>query len=295
MTSMVRATESLTSLPLQAGIGLRAPHHHEVLLESPAVSWWEVHSENYFVQGGPALDFLDVIRTRYPLSLHGVSSSLGGVDTLFERHIKRLKRLVDRIEPAAVSEHLCWSSSGEEHYNDLLPLPYTHEALQQICDRIGRTQDLLGRKILIENVSSYVQWAKQDFAEWDFLVETSKRSGCGILLDVNNVFVSAKNHGFDATEYIDAIPSELVHEIHLAGYDVHEDFLVDTHGKPVHEPVWQLYTHTLARIGPKPTLIEWDTNIPPLQLLMREAAKAEQLLTRAPSANAIGGLDAVPV
>lgn len=270
-----------TPLPVRPGIGLRAPHHRELLDTRPDVAWWEVHSENFFADGGVSIEFLQRVRRDYPLSLHGVGASLGGTDTLFERHLERLARLVERIEPAAVSEHLCWSSLGDVHFNDLLPLPATREARDRVCARISRMQERLGRSILIENVSSYVQWREADFSEWDFLVEVARRVGCGILLDVNNIHVSASNHGFDGRAYIDAVPAQLTMEIHLAGYEHCEDFLVDTHGCAVHAPVWELYRYALERLGPKPTLIEWDTAIPPLAVLMAEAAEAGRHLAAA--------------
>lgn len=270
---------ALTTLPTRAGIGLRHPHHREVLDSAPAVAWWEVHSENFFAESGDSADFLQAIAARYPLSLHGVGASLGGVDHLFERHLERLARLVERVAPAAVSEHLCWSSVGDRHFNDLLPLPYTDEALHLVCERIDRLQNRLRRRILIENVSSYLQWRDAQYTEWDFLVEAARRSGCGILLDVNNIYVSASNHGFDPLCFLDAIPPETVGEIHLAGYeacvDGDDSFLIDTHGARVHPPVWQLYREALRRFGPQPTLIEWDTEIPPLAILLEEAALAE--------------------
>lgn len=272
------AHASSTTLPLSTGIGLRAQHHTQVLAERAAVAWWEVHSENFFCAGGAPLEFLHEIRQAYPLSLHGVGLSLGAVDTLFDLHLEKLAALVQRIEPASVSEHLCWSSAGTQHFNDLLPLPYTEEALQQVTDRIGRVQDRLRRPILIENVSSYLQFADSTMQEWDFLVAVARRSGCGILLDINNIHVSACNHGFAARAYIDAIPAALVGEMHLAGFEECDDFLIDTHGQPVHAPVWALYEYALERLGPKPTLIEWDTNVPSLAALQGEAAKAERLL-----------------
>jgi uncharacterized protein (UPF0276 family) len=274
------SSAKLTFLPTAAGIGLRAPHHAQVLAGQPAVAWWEVHSENFFSEGGAPLAFLQRIRQSYPVSLHGVGLSLGAVDTLFEAHLEKLATLVERIEPAAVSEHLCWSSAGSQHFNDLLPLPYTEAAIQQASSRISRVQDRLQRPILIENVSSYLTFAASTMSEWDFLVAVARRSGCGILLDINNIYVSASNHGFDAKTYIDAIPAHLVGEMHLAGFDHCDDFLIDTHGQPVHAPVWDLYAYALERLGPKPTLIEWDTDIPALAVLQDEAAKAERLLQR---------------
>ena len=267
-----------THLPLAAGIGLRAPHHAQVLAEQPAVAWWEVHSENFFSAGGAPLAFLQNLRRDYPVSLHGVGLSLGAVDTLFEAHLAKLAALVERIEPAAVSEHLCWSSAGAQHFNDLLPLPCNDAAIQQAATRISRVQDRLRRPILIENVSSYLTFADSTMAEWDFLVAVAERSGCGILLDINNIYVSASNHGFDAKTYIDAIAADRVGEMHLAGFDHCDDFLIDTHGQPVHAPVWDLYAYALERLGPKPTLIEWDTNIPALAVLQGEAEKAGQFL-----------------
>ena len=271
-----------TTLPAQAGIGLRHPHHREVLETAPAVAWWEVHSENFFAESGTPPKFLQIIAERYPVSLHGVGASLGGVDTLFDAYLERLAQLVERVQPAAVSEHLCWSSVGEQHFNDLLPLPYTNEALTLVCARIDRMQTWLKRRIQIENVSSYLQWRGAEFTEWDFLAEAARRSGCGILLDINNIYVSAQNHGFDPQHYLDAMVPGRVGEIHLAGYEVctdgREEFLVDTHGARVSQAVWALYEKALQRLGPLPTLIEWDTDIPPLAVLLDEAQNAERRL-----------------
>lgn len=266
-----------TTLPLQAGIGLRAAHHAEVLARRPAVGWLEVHSENFFAGGGPALHLLENLRRDYPLSLHGVGSSLGSGDAA-DGHLAKLKALVDRVDPAAVSEHLCWSSVDGRHFNDLLPLPYGEEALGVVCERVDALQTVLRRTILVENIASYVAFASSTIPEWEFVAEVARRTGCGILLDVNNVYVSASNHGFDARRYLDAIPHAAVGEIHLAGYDHCDDFLIDTHGRPVQPPVWQLYDAVLARFGPRPTLIEWDTDVPPLAVLLAEAARAENRL-----------------
>lgn len=265
------------SLPTCAGIGLRPPHYAEVLEAWPAAGWLEVHSENFFGDGGEALRLLDAVRERYAVSLHGVGMSLGTGEPA-DRHLDRLRRLVDRIEPAAVSEHLCWSSIDGRYYNDLLPLPYSEEALRVVCTRIAEVQEVLRRRILVENVSSYVEFAGSTIPEWEFVAEVVRRTGCGLLLDVNNIYVSAHNHGFDPLLYLDAIPAAAVGEIHLAGYEVCQDFLVDTHGKPVHDAVWALYDEALARVGAKPTLIEWDTDIPPLTVLLAEAAKADARL-----------------
>lgn len=269
-------------LPAAAGIGLRAPHHREVLDTRPAVGWLEVHSENFFATGGEPLRVLEAVRCSYPVSLHGVGLSLGSGDGLSRescsRHLAKLKALVDRIEPAAVSEHLCWSAVDGCYLNDLLPLPYTREALATVCERIDEVQTVLGRAILIENLSSYLCFAGADMPEWEFVAEVARRTGCGILLDVNNIHVSASNLGFDPLDYLAAIPPAAVGEIHLAGYEEDEGLLIDTHSRPVQPAVWDLYAEALARIGPRPTLIEWDNDIPPLDVLLVEAGKAGRLL-----------------
>ena len=268
-------------IPPRVGVGLRAPHYREVMSTQPKVGWFEVHSENYFGAGGQPLYFLEQIRSHYPLSLHGVGMSLGSADALNRTHLKKLKSLIQRFEPGLVSEHLCWGSVAGRYLNDLLPLPYTDEALAHVSDRIGEAQDYLGRRILIENVSSYLQFAHTAIPEWEFLAAVSARSGCGILLDVNNIYVNAVNHGFDALRYLNALPADAVEEIHLAGFDSNGTCLIDTHGKPVTDEVWALYGEALARFGCKPTLIEWDIDIPPLATLLNEAAKAERRLEQA--------------
>jgi uncharacterized protein len=270
-----------TSLPASAGIGLRSTHHREVLEAPPDVGWLEVHSENFFGPGGEPLRVLEAVRARYPVSLHGVGLSLGSADGLSLVHLRKLKTLAERIEPAAISEHLCWSSVDHRFLNDLLPLPYTREALARACERISQAQDYLGRRILIENVSSYLRFAGAEIPEWEFVAETARRTGCDILLDVNNIYVSACNHGFRAQTYLAAMPRERVREIHLAGFEREGDLLVDTHSRPVHEPVWELYAEALGRFGPVPTLIEWDNDIPALATLVAEANKAQRLLASA--------------
>lgn len=275
----------LCELPLAAGIGLRDPHHREVIETLPAVGWMEVHSENFFASGGEPLRVLEAVRRCYPVSLHGVGLSLGSGDRLSRQscrhHLDKLKALVDRIEPAAVSEHLCWSAVDGHFLNDLLPLPYTREALATVCERIDEAQTVLGRSILIENLSSYLCFAGADLPEWEFVAEVAKRTGCGILLDVNNIHVSARNLGFDPLDFLAAIPPASVGEIHLAGYEEEGGLLVDTHSRPVQPAVWELYGEALARFGPRPTLIEWDNDIPPLDVLLAEANKAECLLAAA--------------
>ena len=272
---------SVTSLPASAGIGLRAPHHREVLTAPPKVGWLEVHSENYFGPGGEPLRVLEAVRANYPVSLHGVGLSLGSADELSLAHLRKLKALADRIEPAAISEHLCWSSIDHRFLNDLLPLPYTREALDHACARIAQAQDFLGRRLLIENVSSYLRFAGAEMAEWEFVAALARRTGCGILLDVNNIYVSACNHGFCAQAYLAAMPAAAIGEIHLAGYEEEDGLLVDTHSRPVYAPVWELYAEALGRFGPVPTLIEWDNVIPELAVLVGEAHKAQRLLDAA--------------
>jgi uncharacterized protein len=262
----------------RAGIGLRAPHYREVIDNRPDVGWLEVHSENFFGRGGQPLYFLERVRELYPLSLHGVGLSLGSADGVSHAHLVRLKALAARFEPMLISDHLCWGAIGGRHLNDLLPLPYTEEALDVVCANVGLAQDFLGRQILVENVSSYLEYFDSSIPEWDFLAEVARRTGCGILLDVNNIYVSAVNHGFDALRYLDAIPASSVQEIHLAGHDSNGLCLIDTHGKRVPGPVWNLYGEALTRVGAIPTLIEWDTDVPPLATLLDEAHKTDDVL-----------------
>jgi uncharacterized protein (UPF0276 family) len=268
----------MPTLPPSAGIGLRAPHVGRVLAERPPVPWFEVHSENYFADGGPALAALERIRADYPLSLHGVGLSLGSTDPLDAGHLAKLKRLAERVDPARVSEHLCWSSVNGRHYNDLLPLPYTREALDHVCARVCATQDFLGRAILVENVSSYVTFPESTIPEYEFVAAVAARTGCRLLVDVNNIYVNARNHGIDADAYLAAIPPAMVAEIHLAGFDASGPCLIDTHGAPVAPEVWALYERALCRYGRIPTLIEWDTDIPDFTVLQREAATAQSFL-----------------
>jgi uncharacterized protein len=274
------ASERKGSLPVAAGIGLRAPHVAAILAERPPIPWFEVHSENHFVDGGRALSSLLCVRADYPLSLHGVGLSLGGTDPLDSTHLARLARLVALAEPALVSEHLCWSSVGGRHLNDLLPLPFNEAALVHTCARIQVVQEFLRRPIAVENISSYVTFAESTMAEPDFVAEVVQRTGCQLLLDVNNVYVNAVNHGFDADAYVARMPAHAVAEIHLAGYEAGTGCLIDTHGAPVAAPVWALYARTIARIGARPTLIEWDTNLPPLATLVSEATKADAILVQ---------------
>jgi len=265
----------------RTGIGLRAPHYRALLESRPAVGWLEVHSENYFGAGGPPLHYLERARALYPLSLHGVGLSLGSADPLDDRHLGRLKDLARRFEPTLVSDHLSWSSIGGRHLNDLLPLPYTDEALAHVSKRVQQAQERLGQTLLIENPSSYLRYRHSTIPEWEFMTELARRSGCAILLDVNNVYVSARNHGFDPHHYLDAIPVALVREIHLAGHTVKQfpdgEILIDTHNRPVCEDVWALYRSAVARFPGVPALIEWDSDLPPLETLVEEARRADAI------------------
>jgi|SRR6516225_5085817 len=265
-------------LPAIAGIGLRSPHVAQVRRDRPAIGWLEVHSENYFVDGGPALAALEAIRTDYPVSLHGVGLAFGSPDPLDASHLKRLKMLVARIEPALVSEHLCWGKIDGRHLNDLLPLPFTEVALALCCDRVSAVQNALQRPLLVENVSAYLRFEHDAMAEWEFVAAVVRRTGCKLLLDVNNIYVNAVNHGFDPQAYLAAMPGDAIAEIHLAGFDASGPCLIDTHGARVAPPVWALYRAAIERFGPKPTLVEWDTDLPALHVLLDEASIAQAVL-----------------
>ena len=253
----------------------------EVLDRRPAVPWFEVHSENYFADGGPALATLERIRAGYPVALHGVGLSLGSTDALDREHLRKLKRLADRIDPALVSEHMCWSSVDGRHFNDLLPLPYNEDALDHLCTRVSEVQDYLGRTIAVENVSSYYAFPESTVPEYEFMAAVAARTGAKLLVDVNNIYVNARNHGIDPTAYLAAIAPATVAEIHLAGFDDSGPIVIDTHGAPVAPEVWSLYERAIARFGPVPTLIEWDTDIPSFDVLQREAATAQRVLDHA--------------
>lgn len=281
---MSAAQRVSATIPARVGIGLRAPHYQDVLDTRPAVGWLEVHSENYFGDGGLPLHYLERARELYPISLHGVGLSLGSTDPLNREHLRRLKQLIARIEPGLISEHLCWSSVDGQYLNDLLPLPYTQEALDHVVARIVEVQDVLGRRLLIENLSSYLQYTHSTIAEWEFLAAVAERADCGVLLDVNNIYVSSRNHSFDPLDFVRAIPSQRVQEIHLAGHTVKQhadgEMLIDTHSTRVNEDVWALYNTTIATLGARPTLIEWDSELPALSVLVEEAVIAEHLMER---------------
>ena len=259
------------------GLGLRPEHYLEVLESRPAVDWFEIISENYLVDGGKPLHYLDRIREHYPMVMHGVSLSIGGSDPLDAEYLAGLKRLAGRVEPAWISDHLCWTGIGGRNLHDLLPLPYTEEAVAHVAERVARVQDCLDRQILLENVSSYVTYTDSRVSEWEFLSAVAERADCWILLDVNNVYVSAHNHGFDPLAYLDGVPSERVRQIHLAGHSHNGSLIIDTHDHPVPSPVWDLYVEAIARLGPVSTMIERDDDIPPLEVLLEELAQARSL------------------
>ena len=264
--------------PASTGVGLRPVHYRQILQERPRVGWFEVHSENYFGAGGQPLHYLESIRDAYPLSLHGVGLSLGSAGPLDEDHLRRLGDLISRIQPGLVSEHLSWGRVGPRHLNDLLPLPYTEEALGVVCDHIDEVQERLRRQILVENISSYIQFRQSTIPEGEFIARVAQRTGCGILLDVNNLYVNEANNGIDPVAYLDALPVSSIREIHLAGHDRAGTLLIDTHGTRVAAPVWELYVQALDRFGPVATLIEWDTDIPPLEVLLDEARHAATVM-----------------
>jgi uncharacterized protein len=279
------STSGLGPIPAAAGIGLRGPHHDHFLRGELSIPWVEAHSENYFADKSVAAHVLQQIRETYPVSLHGVGLSIGSVDPINQTHLESLRRLIDRLEPGLVSEHLCWGSVDGAYLNDLIPLPYTEEALDHMVDQVHQVQDYLGRQILIENVSSYLEFASSTIPEWEFLDHLARRSGCGILLDINNIYVSARNHGIVVNDYINGISPQFVAEMHLAGHSIHRysdrEVVIDTHDSPVCEEVWTLYASAVARFGVVPTLIEWDAQLPPVTVLAAEAARAQKIMDRA--------------
>jgi uncharacterized protein len=267
------------------GIGLRSKHYARFLSERPDVAWIEAISENFIGVGGRPFAVLDKVRRDFPVVLHGVSVSIGSVDPLDQAHLAGLRDLAARIQPAYVSDHLCWGVHRGRYLHDLLPLPYTEEALAHVVQRVREVQDVLGRQILLENVSSYVGFRASTMPEWEFVAEVARRADCGILLDVNNVYVSARNHGFDAREYLAQIPIDRVGQFHLAGHSDRGTYLFDTHDGPVADPVWELYAFAVRRFGRVPTLIEWDEHVPELERLIEEsrvaaAAEARALVAR---------------
>ena len=276
---------SFTTLPAAPGVGYKPQHYAEILAGAGPVSWLEIHAENYMGDGGRLLAQLRALAERFPISVHGVGLSIGGEGRLDTEHLARLKHLVGWLNPASFSEHLAWSTHDSAFLNDLLPLPYTNATLDRVVAHVDEVQDTLGRQMLLENPSSYLAFSESTWDEPDFLREIARRTGCGLLLDVNNVFVSATNLGFTPQAYIEGFALEKVGEIHLGGHDEDEDdhgapLLIDSHGREVADPVWALLDHTLVRSGPKPLLIEWDTDVPAWPVLAEEARRAEEALAR---------------
>lgn len=262
------------------GLGLRTEHYRDFVDAPQDVDWLEILSENYLVSGGKPLHFLDTIRRDYPMVMHGVSLSIGGSDPLDKEYLRQLQSLIRRVEPAWVSDHLCWTGHNQVNLHDLMPLPYTQAALAHLAPRIAEVQDFLGRPLLLENVSSYVRFRASEMSEWEFIRELVARTGCELLLDVNNIYVSSVNHGFDPRQFINAMPRAAVRQIHLAGHEDHGDYIIDTHDHPVCDAVWDLYAYTIARLGAVPTMIERDDNIPPLAELVAELNAARQVAAR---------------
>lgn len=274
--------------PLQGfGLGLRPEHYRDFVERSPRVDWVEVISENYLVPGGQPLHYLDAVRRDLPMVMHGVSLSIGGTDPLNRDYLGQLKALAARVQPAWVSDHVCWTGVSGRNLHDLLPLPYTEAALRHVVDRVSQVQDALGRRLVLENVSSYIRHAGDEMSEAEFIAELATRSDCLLLLDVNNVYVSSVNHGFSATGFIDTMPTGRVVQVHLAGHSVEDGHLIDTHDAPVCDAVWSLYRHTLQRLGPLPTMIERDDHIPPLAELIAELDRARSIAQDVAQARAL--------
>ena len=272
-------------IPAKAGIGLRFQHHQAVLDTAPDIAWMEIHTENY-MGGGTPVRYLDAIRRDYPISLHGVGLSLGSAEGLDPAHLERIRRVAERVEPALMSEHVAWSIANGTYLADLLPLPMTEEALAVVCRHVDQMQNYLKRQILVENPSTYLRFQHSSIPEWEFMAAVAARTGCGILCDVNNIYVSAHNHDWNASAYLAALPPAVIGEIHLAGHSVRSlpdgsTLRIDDHGSHVIAQVWALYREALARFGPVPTLIEWDTDVPPLHVLLGEADCAGALLASA--------------
>jgi uncharacterized protein (UPF0276 family) len=268
------------------GLGLRTEHYEQVLTDRPAVDWLEVISENYMVDGGKPLHYLDRIRELYPMVMHGVSMSIGSTAPLNLDYLGQLKKLIARVEPEWVSDHLCWTGVAGLNLHDLMPLPYTEEAVAHLVARVGQAQDLLGRQILLENVSSYVTYQVSDMSEWEFLSEIAERADCLILLDINNIYVSSQNHAFDPLAYLDGVPRDRIQQFHLAGHSFLDQLIIDTHDHPISDPVWALYQQAVERFGAIATMIERDDNIPPLEELLAELDIARQLAAETDAAAA---------
>lgn len=259
------------------GLGLRADHYHAVLEQRPPVDWFEIISENYMVPGGKPLHYLDRVREHYPIVMHGVSLSIGSTDPLNFDYLQQLKALTERVQPAWVSDHLCWTGAHGKNLHDLLPLPYTEEAIDHVVDRVKQVQDFLGRQILLENVSSYVAFAQSQITEWQFLSAVAEQADCLILLDINNIYVSSVNHDFDPHEYLHNVPGDRVYQFHLAGHTRYPDYIIDTHDQPVANAVWRIYAEAVRCFGRVSTMIERDDNIPPLDELRDELTQARAI------------------
>jgi uncharacterized protein (UPF0276 family) len=275
----------VSSLPRRAGIGLKPEHFRDILQTQPDIGFFEIHAENYLMAGGPMHHFLGLIRAQYPLSIHGVGLSIGGEEDINQIHLSRLKTLIDRYQPESFSEHLAWSSHGGTYYNDLLPLPYTHETLDRVCAHIDQVQDVLKRRILLENPATYLEFSTSEMEEAQFITHIMQRTGCGLLLDVNNLYVSGMNHGIKPTMILEAMPLDKVGQIHLAGHFWDSDsngfpLLIDNHGAPVADPVWSLYEQALSLTGQQATLLERDHAIPALEELLAEADRVENYLAK---------------
>ena len=274
-------SQSLTPQPRLAnlgfGLGLRTDHYQEILNTKPAIDWLELLSENYMVAGGKPLHFLDKICENYPVVMHGVSLSIGSTSPIDKDYLRDLKKLADRVQPAWMSDHLCWTGVHGQNMHDLLPLPYTEETAKHVAERVGIVQDYLGRRILLENVSSYASYVDSSMTEWEFISQICEQADCLLLLDVNNIYVSSYNHQFDAKAFIDGIPQNRVQQIHLAGHHNHGDYIIDTHDAPIIDPVWDLYEYTISRLGQISTMIERDDNIPPLAELVQELNIARKI------------------
>jgi hypothetical protein len=270
-------TPNATRPYLGFGLGLRTDHYEAILVEKPALDWLEILSENYMVDGGKPLHYLDRFRALYPLVMHGVSLSIGSGDVLDRDYLDKLKALAERVQPQWISDHLCWTGIAGKNLHDLMPLPYTEEAVRHVAARVRQVQEHLGRQILLENVSSYVTYTQSAMSEWEFLSAVCEAADCLILLDINNIYVSSHNHGFDAMDYLRGVPASRVRQFHLAGHTHNGNIIVDTHDQPVIRDVWDLYADAVRLLGPVSTMIERDANIPPLDVLMAELDKARRI------------------
>lgn len=262
------------------GLGLRTDHYQEILNSKPAIDWFELLSENYMVPGGKPLHFLDRICAEYPVVMHGVSLSIGSASPIDKDYLRDLRQLADRVQPAWISDHLCWTGVHGQNMHDLLPLPYTEATAKHVAERVGIVQDYLGRRILLENVSSYASYVDSSMSEWEFISLICEKADCLLLLDVNNIYVSSYNHQFDAKAFIDGVPANRVQQVHLAGHHNHGDYIIDTHDAPIIDPVWDLYGYALSRFGAVSTMIERDDHIPPLNELVQELQIARDIAAR---------------